>query len=563
MRKALALLLCLILIVVPVMSVPAFAEPEDPGYTADADSTTFTVYTPAGLNAVASLINAPETNATYQSYTIVLAADLDFEAAFGGERNWTPIGYTSADQKTYYPFFGTFDGAGHTIKGLYTVATVGGKRFQGLIGVGIGCTIKNVTVADSVFEGLEFVAAILGVDDGGDVVIQNCHVLNCTIKAPVSNGNNVGGIVGRFRGGQTATGIKGFKVKSVLIEDCTVLADMESFRNIGGICGGEAVGATDVWTATFRNCVTAGTYTYYHKSTDGASGIFAYNAGNSSDSAAAAMTINFENCVSVANIVNAAEGGNKIYGSICHLIRDGAYTMTNCIGMGAYSATLTSMKAAVHTLTIDNCAIYDPAATGVGEASFWVNADTIDESKAVAGTATIDGEASTFKGATLPVITTAQMVERIETMYTDAAFRARALAIVNAKVHEIKLIGVQQTKVENDKVSVRVIGGLYALDFEKVTFNVQVNSGETSANVAKDTTSAYTSINATDVNGDQIVLTAADLDAAYLTALRLINIPATGTYTFTVSITATIDAENSSFAEAISFTVTDGVLEVQ
>ena len=442
MKKLIAITLCLILVLVPCFSVFTYADEETgsgevAGYTLDTETKTFTVSTPAGLNAVRDLINNPDQNAELQSYNIVLDADLDFEAAFGGERNWTPIGYTSADQKTYYPFCGTFDGAGHTIKGLYTVSTAGGKRFQALIGVGIGCTIKNVTVADSTFEGLEFVAGILAVDDGGDVVIQNCHVLNCTINAAKSNGNNVGGIVGRFRGGQTATGIAGFKVNSVLIENCTVLANMDSFRNIGGICGGEAVGAADVWTATFRNCVAGGNYTYYNKASDGASGIFAYNAGNNADTEAASMTIIFENCVSVANITNAAEGGNNLIGSIMHMLRDGAYTMTNCIGMGAYSANFVGMRTAFHVLTVDNCAIYDPEATEAGTASFWVDAGTVTEPAEGTGTIKIDGEAATFKDATLPVITTQQLTERVIALYEDEAFQSRALNVIAASAgHE-------------------------------------------------------------------------------------------------------------------------------
>ena len=436
MKKTLIFFLCLVLALTPCSFAFASAEEASAGYTLDTESKTFTVTTPEGLIAVAALINSEE-NPTLKTYNITLAADLDFTTIEG--RNWTPIGYTAAtDQNTYYPFSGVFDGAGHTIKGLVTVSDTGGakKRFQGLIGVGVECTIKNVTVKDSTFEGYEFVAAILGVADG-DVTVQNCHVENCIINAPTNNGNNVGGICGRIRGGQNKPGISGFKCKNILFENCTVQANMSSFRNIGGICGGEAVSGTDEWTATFRNCVTSGTYEYYHKGTDGTSGIFAYNGGNGNDTDTASMKINFENCVSVAKIVNKAEEGNSIYGSICHRLWDGAYTMKNCIGLGAFSSVL-DVKCAAHTLALDNCAIYDPEATATdGTASFWVNSETITEP--VDRTLTINGEAADFKTATLPVLTTSMLSERLAAIFTDEAFRTRANDLILFAVgHEHK-----------------------------------------------------------------------------------------------------------------------------
>ena len=442
MKKVLALVLCLILALAPCSFLFASAEEQSAGYTFDTETKTFTVFTAEGLNAVAALVNSPDENANLKTCNIILAADLDFTTIPG--RNWIPIGFTSSDQKTYYPFSGTFDGAGHTIKGMITVSDTGSakKLFQGLIGVGVECTIKNVTIKDSVIEGREYIGAILGVADG-DATIRNCHVENCVINAPNSNSNNVGGICGRIRGGQANTGIAGYKCKNILFENCTVQANMSCFRNIGGICGGDQVAGSDEWTLTFRNCVTSGTYEYYHTDTHGCAGIFAYNSGNGDDTDTASMKINFENCVSVAKIVNKTDPGHKIYGSICWRLWDGAYTMKNCIGLGPFASTL-DVKSVAHILDVDGCAIYDPQATATGgTASFWVDSEAITEPEVK--TMTIDDVQVDFKTAVLPVVTTDELNARLDTIFEDEAFRARAKRIVAFATNHEHVFDQQET----------------------------------------------------------------------------------------------------------------------
>ena len=54
---------------------------------------------------------------------------------------WKPVGTLNR------PFIGTFDGDGHTIRGLYVNVN---ENYVGLFGcVGEGGTVKNVTIADS------------------------------------------------------------------------------------------------------------------------------------------------------------------------------------------------------------------------------------------------------------------------------------------------------------------------------------------------------------------------------------------------------------------------------
>lgn len=95
---------------------------------------------------------------------------------------WTPIGNS---------YCGTFDGQGHTIKGLY----VKGEMCAGLFGsVGSG-TVKNVTVTGYV-EGTQCVGGIVGY--GNNASITGCT--NAAVVKAKCDGSfvDVGGIVGYF-----------------------------------------------------------------------------------------------------------------------------------------------------------------------------------------------------------------------------------------------------------------------------------------------------------------------------------------------------------------------------
>lgn len=417
MKKALALILCLILVVVPCVSVLASAE-EDAGYTTDTENKTFTVTTPAGLKAVVEQINGAFE--TYGSYNVTLAADLDFTTIEG--RNWKPIASNGTDTYT-----GTFDGAGHTIKGMVTEAVAtSGTRYQALIGVsGEGCVVKNLTVADSVFEGREYVAAIIGLAKG-TVTVQNVHVKNATINGRPTDGNNVGGICGRFTNGTSTENI------NFLIENCTVQANMSSFRNVGGICGGEALSGDKAFTVVFRNCVTAGEYVTIKTdgSGNGTSGIWSYNGGGAEDQ----MNVTFENCISIAKLT---AGTTTELGAMTYRMFNGVYTFKNCYGVGGFASVLNAENIK-HTATVENCAICDPEklADG-GTASFWAEGITVNEP--TDAKMTIDKAEVKFAEATLPVISAETLKTRAAALFaSDEAFKAIVLDLLSSIGHTHK-----------------------------------------------------------------------------------------------------------------------------
>lgn len=125
---------------------------------------------------------------------------------------WTPIGLTG--ENAYY---GTFDGAGHSIRGLYISEP--DSNYQGLFGrTSAYAMITRVRVVDSYICGNESVAGIVGYNYGS--------VIACSFDGQVKGHDYIGGIVGRNN--ETAT-----------VADCYSLATVEgeSYSDLGGVAG--------------------------------------------------------------------------------------------------------------------------------------------------------------------------------------------------------------------------------------------------------------------------------------------------------------------------------------
>ena len=106
--------------------------------------------------------------------------------------SWTLIGYfNSLDDKVSY--YGTFDGNGHTISGLYYNDSNG--THVGLFGL-TGCsTLKNIGVVDSYFNGKNAVGGISGSSSGD--LLEYAIIVNCYFTGSVSGSDNeVGGLCG-------------------------------------------------------------------------------------------------------------------------------------------------------------------------------------------------------------------------------------------------------------------------------------------------------------------------------------------------------------------------------
>ena len=181
---------------------------EDLGYIYDSNTNTYTVYNANGLMNIAELVNGGKTD-----INITLTADIDLTG-----KNWTPIGTSFSNKYT-----GTFDGGGHTIKGL-TVTT--NDQFVGLFGsIGNAGTVKNVMMEDVQITSNPssgFAGGVAGYSDG--------TIENCSVSGSVSGTVYVGGVVGAQWEGS--------------ITGCSSSATVKGMVDVGGVVGQTNGGAT-------------------------------------------------------------------------------------------------------------------------------------------------------------------------------------------------------------------------------------------------------------------------------------------------------------------------------
>ena len=179
----------------------SLAAAKDPGYTIEGNGS-YTVTSADGLINVAELVNGGKTD-----INITLGKNIDLTG-----KGWTPIG-TNYEKR----YKGTFDGRGHTIKGL-TVTT--NDQFVGLFGyLNRAGTVKNV-----VMEGVQITSnQIYGGSIGGVVGYSWGTIENCSVSGSVSGTNCVGGVVGSQKAGS--------------IIGCSSSAIVKGTRYVGGVAG--------------------------------------------------------------------------------------------------------------------------------------------------------------------------------------------------------------------------------------------------------------------------------------------------------------------------------------
>ena len=185
----------------------SLAAAKDLGYTIESNGS-YTVTSADGLMNIAELVNGGKSD-----INITLDTDIDLTG-----KNWTPIGTSFSNKYT-----GTFDGGGHTIKGL-TVTT--NDQFVGLFGsIGYAGTVKNVMMEDVQItsnHGSGFAGGVAGFSDG--------TIENCSVSGSVSGTVHVGGVVGAQWNGST-TG-------------CSSSATVKGTVYVGGVVGQTNGGAT-------------------------------------------------------------------------------------------------------------------------------------------------------------------------------------------------------------------------------------------------------------------------------------------------------------------------------
>ena len=163
--------------------------------------------------------------------TFKLTQDIDL-----GGNAWTPISM-STDLAGGKTFRGTFDGNGHTIKGLY----VRQQEAAGLFGYVYAATIKNVTIEGANLYSNHYAGGVVAwvLNNQGNIkvpfVMENCHVKNSTISSTPAlingewdNGDKAGGLVGYVL----------FDNEGAVIKNCSVEnTSIKAYRDFAGFAG--------------------------------------------------------------------------------------------------------------------------------------------------------------------------------------------------------------------------------------------------------------------------------------------------------------------------------------
>lgn len=166
------------------------------GGTAPADyiveDGTYYVYSEVGLKAWADHVNAGN-----WSTNLTLMNDIIMTSPASGSSNWTPIGRSSQTSLNYTTYTGTIEGNGYTIDNM-VVNEPSSYRASMVVALGVGGTIRNLTIGSGSHFSSRYYASSLVVDNNGGKII-NCHSA-ATVEGKITSVRtgvdfSVGGVV--------------------------------------------------------------------------------------------------------------------------------------------------------------------------------------------------------------------------------------------------------------------------------------------------------------------------------------------------------------------------------
>lgn len=224
----------------------------------------------------------------------ILTADIDLS----GHTFTTALISPDAERINYgfqgIPFTGGFDGNGHKIIGLTIDGRDAPNDFLGLFGCNSG-RIRNLGLEGSSVSGDDYVGALVGINDGGDV-------WNCYSTGNVSGNSGLGSLIARNSSGTVSNGYSA--------------ADVDGLSDVGGLVGDN--------TGSVWNCYSTGDVNGHWQ----VGGLVGHNSGG-----------NVSNCYSTGDINGRQDigglVGRHLGGSVsnCYSISDVNGTDTDVGGL--------------------------------------------------------------------------------------------------------------------------------------------------------------------------------------------------------------------------------------
>lgn len=326
----------------------------------------YCIYTADDLYTMAKNCNADH-KGTGEYF--VLKNDIDFGGSAETPKQLPAIGKDGDAKITTiaYGFDGTFDGAGHTISGIYHTET--DNNAKGKYNAIFGCidkngVVKNLVISkDNHIAGYNYVGTIASLNMG---LIQNC-INNADVTAT------------NF----AAAGICGFLLKGTgTVKDCQNFGNVKAMTYASGICGGSQSGkSVPAYSYLIENCTNkgnlsttngvgsagiAGSYSGAVKdctnygSTDDTQGTAKSRLYTAGIVACASYAVDIDGCKNYG-AVNGVKNAGGIVGNV--MKGDGAATVIkNCVndapvnGQDAYVAGIVANSARAEGLvSVANC----------------------------------------------------------------------------------------------------------------------------------------------------------------------------------------------------------------
>ena len=384
----------------------------------------------------------------------------DYSTGIYAKNEWTPIGNSS------YWFQGTYDGANHTVSGIYINNST--KSYQGLFGYASG-TIKNVIVKNSYIKAGNYVGAIAGAKRangiygsansspvignnyvGGIVGIEESYAIvveNCLNEGPISGVDYIGGVVGKTA--YTTSAVKNSRNSGVVVANGRV-------GGIIGSAGGEIVKCSNIGTINATGSYVGGIVGSGNAVIDQCSNFGNITSGNTYTGGIAGYNSkNTTNCYNISNIT-----GTKYVGGIV-----GNYSgneLSSCYNIGNITGdTCGSILGYGTASKVRNCYYLEGTATNKsGVAQYGIGASTTSGTTAdtVGSTTSVTGEQlkmqSTFTGFDF------------ENVWIMSMAGDEGMPVFRESIYEVKIIFLSYTGQELfAPVSYGVSGGnLYKID---------------------------------------------------------------------------------------------------
>ena len=297
--------------------------PDTSWYTEDKTNTaatTYTISTPAQLLGFAQILaEAGTTFRPFSDDTILLDADIDLNPG------WDANNFTEAPVNVWPTlrsyFAGTFDGQGHTIKGIYQINT--DAQHSGIFGSNYGrtITVKNLTVLNSYSKGEKadghgfFVGALT---TASQTVFDNVY-LDARIVNTDADGGDYG--VGGFVGGVVYNGGSKF---SLAMKNCVFAGSIEinpTVANSSTYVGGFLGRHNEKKPVTFENCAFYGTIkgTVAENVICMMGGIIGYQSNNLIPEPEESIIV--KNCISAGTYAVTTTSVGAVYGTVCGAAR--------------------------------------------------------------------------------------------------------------------------------------------------------------------------------------------------------------------------------------------------